>query len=511
MDPAQLERIEALFGEALERAPDERAAFLEQATDDADLREQVRDLLAGEDAARSYFDGVHDRVAATADDALDGSHIAQRFGPYRTMRLLGRGGMGSVYEAERVDGQFEQRVALKLIRRGMETEGAVSRFIAERQILAKLSHPSIARLLDGGVTDDGRPYFVMELVDGLPLHRYCAKQRLPLEQRLELFVAIAEAVDYAHRNLVVHRDLKPSNVLVTSTGAAKLVDFGIAKPLQDEDVGLTHTGARAMTPDYAAPEQITGDPITTATDVYGLGLILYELLTARRPYEGRTRTSAELEKAILRDDPVRPSAAVLQDLRRRGSESIADELRTTPARLSRRLAGDLDVICATALRKEPERRYASARALAEDVRRHVQGEPVSAQPDTVPYRMGKFVRRHRFGVAVAGLIAALIVGFGVSLAREYERTARERDKAERVSQLLIELLVEADPTRHRHYCIDGRECVIDPVANTLTFTDNPDRAYKLLPVVTKDSDAIGRDEKGPTPEHDMSRHRGPSR
>lgn len=491
MDPAQLEQVEALFGEALEHPADERESFLERATDDDTLREQVRELLAGEDAARSYFDGVHDRVAATADDALDGSHIAQRFGPYRTTRLLGRGGMGSVYEAERVDGQFEQRVALKLIRRGMETEGAVSRFIAERQILAKLAHPSIARLLDGGVTDDGRPYFVMELVDGLPLNYYCTEQRLTLEQRLEVFVALADAVDYAHRNLVVHRDLKPGNVLVTKGGDAKLVDFGIAKPLQDDDGALTHTGARAMTPDYAAPEQITGDPITTATDVYGLGLILYELLTARRPYEGRTRTSAELEQAILRDDPVRPSTAVLQALRKRGQteeearppESIADELRTTPARLSRRLAGDLDVICATALRKEPERRYASARALAEDVRRHVAGEPVSAQPDTLPYRMGKFVRRHRIGVAVAGLVAALTVGFGVSLAREYEHTARERDKAERVSQLLIELLVEADPTRHRGNELTAREVLDRGAARIESLEDQPEVQAELAGVM----------------------------
>jgi len=480
MDPAQLERIEVLFGEALEQPPDERESFLATATDDDALREQVRELVAGEDAARNYFDGVHDRVVATADDALDGSHIAQRFGPYRTTKLIGRGGMGSVYEAERVDGQFEQRVALKLIRRGMETEDAVSRFIAERQILAKLSHPSIARLLDGGVTDDGRPYFVMELVDGLPLHRFCAEQRLALEARLHLFLAIADAVDYAHRNLVVHRDLKPSNVLVTAAGDAKLVDFGIAKPLQS-DTSLTHTGARAMTPDYAAPEQITGDPITTATDVYGLGLILYEILTGRRPYEGRTRTSAELEHAILRDDPVRVSAAVLEPLQRRtqaeedlrSPDTIAAELQSTPLRLSRMLRGDLDTICSTALRKEPERRYASARALAQDVRRHLAGEPVGARPDTFSYRVGKFVRRNRLGVAVASLVAALTLGYGVSLAREYERTARERDKAERVSQLLIELLVEADPTRHRGNELTAREVLDRGAARIDTLGDQP--------------------------------------
>ena len=487
MDPAQLERVEALFGEALELPPDEREAFLIEATDDEGLREQVRELLHGEDAARSYFDGVHDRVAATADDALDGSHVAQQFGPYHSTRLLGHGGMGSVYEAERVDGQFDQRVALKLIRRGMETEGAVSRFLAERQILAKLSHPGIARLLDGGVTDDGRPFFAMELVDGLPLDRYCAKRRLTLVERLELFVEIADAVDYAHRNLVVHRDLKPSNVLVTDSGEAKLVDFGIAKPLHDENTALTHTGARAMTPDYAAPEQITGDPITTATDVYGLGLVLYELLTGRRPYQGRTRTSAELEQAILRDDPIRPSMVVLEPLRRTGEarppQSVAEELRTTPARLSRRLAGDIDTICAAALRKEPERRYPSARALADDVRRHLDGDPVSARPDTVAYRLGKFVRRHRLGVAVAGLVATLTVGFGVSLAREYERTAQERDKAERVSELLIELLVEADPTRHRGNELTAREVLDRGAARLDTLADQPEVQAELSGVM----------------------------
>lgn len=299
MDPAQLERIEGLFGEALEQPADEREAFLEQATDDDDLREQVRELLAGEHAARSYFDGVRDRVAATADDALDGSHIAQRFGPYRTTRVLGRGGMGSVYEAERVDGQFEQRVALKLIRRGMETEGAISRFIAERQILAKLSHPAIARLLDGGVTDDGRPYFVMELVDGLPLHRYCAEQRLTLEQRLEVFVALAEAVDYAHRNLVVHRDLKPSNVMVAADRrrgtVVKLLDFGISKLTENADreaPELTRPGSIMGTPRHMAPEQVTAEEdVDARADIHAAGSMLYTALVGRSPFQANTATA----------------------------------------------------------------------------------------------------------------------------------------------------------------------------------------------------------------------------
>src|SRR5690606_20871585 len=291
---------------------------------------------------------------------------------------------------ERDDGQFRKAVAVKLVRRGLEDPQALRRFRHERQILAALEHPNIDRLLDGGVSDDGRPYLVMEHVEGEPLDRYCDARRLPVEARLALFTAVCEAVRYAHRNLVVHRDLKPGNILVTGDGTVKLLDFGIAKLLEADDdaddVPLTRTGLRPMTPEYAAPEQIRGEAVTTATDVYALGVVLYELLTGRRPYTAATTSLYETERAVLEQAPERPSTAVLK------AGDRADDRGASPKALHRRLRGDLDTLLLTALRKEPERRYPSADALADDIRRHLEGRPLTARGDTFGYRLATFAR-----------------------------------------------------------------------------------------------------------------------
>jgi tetratricopeptide (TPR) repeat protein len=313
--------------------------------------------------------------------------------------------MGAVYLAERVDGQFEQRVALKLIRRGMASDEILRRFLRERQILARLQHPHIARLLDGGLTGDGQPWFAMEHVEGVPITRYADERRLTIDERVRLFPGICDAVRHAHEAGVVHRDLKPSNLLVTPAGEVKLLDFGIAKLLEEgEGRASTRTGVRPMTPEYAAPEQIRGAPITAATDIYGLGVVLYEILTGYHPYRGGPRdTPAEVERRICDQEPPRPSTRVGH------AEAVSRARRTTPAKLRRRLAGDLDNIVLRALEREPARRYPSALALSEDLRRHLAGRPVRARRATMVNRARKFGRRHRAGLAVT-LFAALAFG-----------------------------------------------------------------------------------------------------
>jgi len=351
----------------------------------------------------------------TADAADEGSVIVssagQRIGPYQIVRTLGSGGMGSVYLARRVDGQFEQEVAVKVVKRGAHTELVLERFHAERQILAALQHPNICRLLDGGSGPDGLPYFVMERIDGEPIDGYCKWHRPPLRRRLELFLAICDAVKYAHQRLVVHCDLKPRNILVTGEGVPKLVDFGIAKLLEQPSEGGTHSGF--MTPAYASPEQVRGERITTATDVHALGIVLYELLAGAHPFGGSGVGPADLQRAILEEEPVPPSLAI-------GS-----------ARLGRPLRGDLDTIVLRALSKDPARRYASAGDLAADVERHLAGQPVLARRDSLRYRAGKFVRRHRLGVAAAVTLFVSLVGGITATAWQAGVAERQRARAER--------------------------------------------------------------------------------
>ena len=350
-------------------------------------------------------------------------------GPYRILREIGHGGMGTVYLAERADNQYQKTVALKLLR-GWSAghERSVRRFLEERQILAALDHPDIARLLDGGVTADGLPWFAMEYVEGVPINQFCTDRALAIERRLELFCRVCAAVQYAHRNLVVHRDLKPANILVTTDGQVKLLDFGIAKLLDDganRAASLTATGERLMTPMYASPEQVCGEPVSTATDVYALGVLLYELLTGRYPYRLATREPHAVARTILEQEPERPSVVVPQ--------------------LTRRLRGDLDTIVGKAMQKDPARRYGTAEQLETDVRRHLDGLPVAARPDSALYRAQKFIRRHRVGVAMATVVAALVVAFVTTTAVQSARISIERDRAEEVSRFLAGLFQTADP------------------------------------------------------------------
>jgi eukaryotic-like serine/threonine-protein kinase len=368
------------------------------------------------------------------------SHV----GRYRIQRELGRGGMGMVYVGVRDDVDLKQRVAIKVIRRGMDTDDVLRRFAFERKVLSALNHPNIARLYDGGSTDDGRPYFAMELVEGLPIDRYCDRNKLSIDERLKLFRQVCSAVAYAHRNLVVHRDIKPANIIVTIDGVPKLLDFGIAKLLNPAVAmvtsDLTSPDLRIMTPEYASPEQVRGEQITTASDVYSLGVLLYELLTGHRPYHIKERVRAELERIICEEEPERPSTAVSRvdelpaEQPETGPTTVTPEAvskarNARPDTLRRRLAGDLDNIVLMAMRKEPQRRYTSVERFVEDIERHQSGMPVSARPSSFSYRAVKFVRRNRAGIAVAALVALTVLG-GLTSLWQYEAISAERARAE---------------------------------------------------------------------------------
>lgn len=420
MNAERWERLNDIFHEAAARQAAERDSYVRSACgDDAELRAEVERLLAAHDRAGLFIEAP---ALATpgAWPELESTREGQRVGPYRIVRELGRGGMGAVYLAERADGLYEQTVALKLIKRGMDTERVLARFRAERQILASLDHPNIARLLDGGTTDGGAPYFAMEYIDGAPIDAWAEARQLDIDQRLQLFLPVCAAVTYAHQRLVVHRDIKPLNILVTSDGIPKLLDFGIARVLQDEDDETsTMTGMRLLTPEYASPEQLEGRHATTVSDVYALGVVLYELLTGRSPYRTRSRALSEIVTAVATTDPDRPSVAVT------GGDRVPNG-----EKLRRRLRGDLDTILLTALRKEPARRYQSVEQFAEDLRRHLAGLPVRARPDTFRYRAGKFVRRNRLPVAAGSVALLALLGGTVATAWQARQARAAQARAE---------------------------------------------------------------------------------
>ncbi|RMH21978.1 MAG: serine/threonine-protein kinase [Acidobacteria bacterium] len=382
--------------------------------------------------------------------------VGRRIGPYRIVRLLGRGGMGAVYLAVRED-EFEQRVALKLIQSGLDSAEVIRRFHVERQILARLEHPNIARLLDGGTTGEGLPYFAMEYVEGEPLDRYCDRHGLTTRQRLELFLQVCSALEFAHQNLVIHRDLKPGNILVDASGTPKLLDFGIAKLLR-ADLSTrrddTVPGRRPMTLRYASPEQLQQAPLTTASDIYSLGVLLYRLLTGRLPCRLERYGYPRLMMAVCHDEPELPSEVVARaeeietpdgEVLRLTPEEVSRRRDGDPRTLRRRLKGDVDSIVLKALRKEPRHRYPSVEQLAEDVRRHLGGLPVSAREGTLGYRAIKYVRRNRWGLSTLALILLLVVGFTTALWLQLSETARARDRGERVTAFLEDLFRASNP------------------------------------------------------------------
>jgi serine/threonine protein kinase/tetratricopeptide (TPR) repeat protein len=367
----------------------------------------------------------------------DSLGVGADLGPYRIVQLIAEGGMGSVYQAVRVDDLYRKVVAIKVIRRGVFGDYALKRFDTERQILAHLDHPNIAKLLDGGATPDGRPYFVMDFIAGTPIDEYGDTHRLTIGERLSFFLTVCSAVHYGHQNLVIHRDLKPQNILVTGEGAVRLLDFGIAKLLDPDDLGPsgqaapTLTTMQAMTPEYASPEQLHGEKVTTASDVYSLGVLLYRLLTGHRPYAMESRSIEELWDHIRNRSPRRPSTVIRSSEEGITPESISGARNTRTDRLERQLSGDIDNILLMALRKEPERRYGSVEQFANDLRRHLQGHPVIARPDTLRYRTGKFIQRHRTGVFAAALFVVTLMGGILTTSWQWHVADRERIRAEK--------------------------------------------------------------------------------
>jgi serine/threonine-protein kinase len=466
--PAEpLRNVEDIVRRAAGVGPHERLAF-------------VRNACGGDTA---LYDAVIERVSTSlmiddTDHAYAPEEVAlalgetrqpgELIGPYRILRVLGQGGMGEVYLCERADDQYRKQVAIKLVSRGLLSRQVQTRLRTERQILATLDHPNIARLLDGGTTGDGVPYLVMEYVDGEPIDEFCDRRELTVAERLQLFQVVCSAVQAAHRSLIVHRDLKPSNILVTADGTPKLLDFGIAKLLDVRQtahtVAMTQADIRILTPDHASPEQIRGQHVTTASDVYVLGVLLYELLAGRRPFRVEGLRLSDIERLICEQQPTLPSQALNPaQVGTAELERTASQRRTTVARLRRQLAGDLDNIVMMAMRKEPERRYGSVELLSADIAHHNRGMPVIARKDTWGYRARKFVSRHTLGVVLAGGMVVLLAAFAAAMYVQAERIREQRDEANaqraraeaegkratQVSSFLVDLFRRSDPTEHR--------------------------------------------------------------
>ncbi len=491
---------------ALDMTRAERGEWLESLrTEDPTLAADLQDLL--DDGSAVDREGFLEEGAVRPPAAA--SLAGQTMGAYTLVSPLGQGGMGSVWLARRSDGRFEGQVAVKLLNVSLLGRAGEARFEREGSILARLSHPHIARLIDAGVSRAGQPYIVLEFVPGEPIDQYCDARRLDVEARVRLFLDVLAAVAHAHANLIVHRDIKPSNVLVGTDGQVKLLDFGIAKLLEEEgmageNTALTREGGRALTPEYAAPEQVTGGAITTATDVYALGTLLYLLLTGRHPAGAFRGSTADLFRAIVDTEPQRLSAAVQesQDGAPLGDESAAALRATSPDGLRRVLKGDLETIVAKALKKDAGERYASVPAFAEDLRRFDSHEPISARPDTVAYRTAKFVRRHRRGVAAAASMAVVLAGligfYTARLAAERDRARREAQKAVKVSGLLEELLTASDPWSTGEAKEPTVRGFLDAGASRVgkELSAEPELKAEMLSVMGRTYQRIGEPEKG---------------
>ncbi|MEO7794138.1 MAG: serine/threonine-protein kinase, partial [Thermoanaerobaculia bacterium] len=499
------ERRARLFSELCELGEvDRRAALARLAEEDPALAADVARMLAFDHESHGPIEGLRDEVAGAAERQLLAGAPAEppppeRLGAWLLGEKLGAGGMGEVWAAERVEGGFTQRAAVKLVRSGMASREIVARFAVERQLLARLDHPAIATLLDGGVAPDGRPWFAMERVDGLSITNFADGRGLDLEGRLRLLLAVADAVDFAHRSLVIHRDLKPSNILVTPSGAPKLLDFGLAKLLEPGfeagiDPNVTKTEFRALTPAYAAPEQILGEPVTTATDVYSLGVILYELLTGELPHRRRMSSATTLAADVAHETLERPSSR----LRRLESGKAHGALR------SRRIHPDLDTIVLKALARERERRYPSVAAFAADLVAYLERRPISARPDTLRYRLSKFVRRHRVAVAAGVVVfAALILALSVSIRQTWRANAAaeaarlEARRAERVKGFLVSVFEQADPNRARGAEMPARQILAEGASRLESeLRDEPEVRAELYDAVARIQGSLGLLDEG---------------
>ncbi len=493
-------KIKQIFLDALDLEGSEQKKHIENACkNDQELLNEVQSLLAAYDNS-GPLDKSPEELKKSLVHRLESQKAkGNKVGPYKIKKELGHGGMGSVYLAERIDGQFEQQVALKLLRTGFTTENQRRRFLSERQILATLNHENIAQLLDGGITDDGQPWFAMEYVNGLPIDEYCDSRKLTIEQRLNLFLKVCDAIQSAHQKLIVHRDLKPSNILVTENGTVKLLDFGIAKALNQEDMPggplpLTRTGLLPLTPSYASPEQVRNDPMTTATDIYQLGIVLYELLTGCRPYKVSGRPPSEVEQIICEKQPTRPSTAITKVLPEREDaentlKKVSSNRQTKTEQLQKKLKGDLDTIVLKAIRKEPDRRYESAEQLAADIRHYLSGRPVMAHPDSMGYRTLKFIRRHRIGAISTAIIILLVIGYIITVTWHSQQTQaalvkaeQETKKAEQVTDFLMNMFEASNPEESLGDTVTAQTLLEQGIEQAQQLQDQPVIYAQMLDV-----------------------------
>ena len=480
LNPERWQELSPYLDHALSLAEEERAVWLNSfQANRPDLAELVKELLQ------------EHRVLAQAQflehppQAPEASLIGEKIGAYTLLSPIGQGGMGSVWLAERSDGRFERQVAIKFLRFSAASQAGAERFKREGRILGQLADPHIAELIDAGLTASGEPYLVLENIVGEPIDAYCDQRKLDVDSRIRIFLDVLSAVAHAHANLIVHRDIKPSNVLVNDKGQVKLLDFGISKLLAEDTsaaatTALTGEGGGALTPLFAAPEQVTGGAITTATDVYALGVLLYMLLTGQHPAGPTPRSPADLVKAIVETEPPRASQAVAT----LNAEVRMEARGTTPEKLGRQLRGDLDTIIGKALKKAPPERYISVTALADDLQRYLKHQPVSVQPDTVWYRLRKYVRRHRLGVAVATASLLLLTGFSLIQRVQLRRITRERDRADRIANFMTGIFKVSDPNEKVGEAVTARQ-VLDKAADDINndLSKDPDLQVQMLHVM----------------------------
>ena len=481
LSPDQWQEISPYLDHALSLPEEERAAWLVAfRAERSDLADLLEKLLEEHRAAGQEHFLEHGPLRPTSEASLTGEIV----GAYKLLSRIGEGGMGNVWLAERVDGRFERQVAVKFLHFAVASQTVAERFKREGRILGQLVHPHIAELIDAGVTPRGEPYLVLEYVEGKQIDAYCNEHSLSVDARIALFLDVLGAVAQAHANLIVHRDIKPSNVLVSSKGDVKLLDFGIAKLLAD-DTGsaaatmLTLEGGGAMTPLFAAPEQVKGGAITTATDVYALGALLFLLLSGQHPLGPGPHSPADLVKAITETEPPR-----LSDVVEAQDEASARKRGASPEKLRRNLRGDLDLIVRKALKKNSPERYPSVAAFADDLRRYLRHEPISVRPDTVSYRLRKYVRRHRVGVAVAAGLVLLLAGFSVIQAVELRRITRERDRADRIADFMTGVFKISDPNERTGQTVTAREVLDEAAKNIATaLSKDPELQAQMLHVM----------------------------
>jgi len=515
MQKEQWKKVNRVLDTALDLPQKDRVTYVEkECKGEQSLKNQVLELLDSieESKTEEFLEGTQaypqrlarDISASDTTRITSSSMIGKIIGHYKIIELIGHGGMGSVFKAERADGAYDRQVAIKILRHGMDTPSNIARFKRERNILANLDHPNIAQMLDGGLTNQGLPYLVMEYVDGMPLLSYCDRNQLSIPARLELFEDVCEAVNHAHQNAIIHRDLKPSNILVTDTGNIKVLDFGIAKllnPSQSEDIFKTRTGARMLTLGYAAPEQLESQAITTTTDAYVLGILLYELLAAQHPFDLEKKGLTKIEEVIRNISPERPSQR-LKGLLADQQDDISSNRSTTPAALHKTLAGDLDAITMKALRKEQSQRYSSVEQLLEDLARRKSDLPVLARNDSIRYNVSKFLKRHRTGLTVAAGFLVMLIGFitfyTIQISEERHRAELEAQRAEAVTGFLTDLIQSNYPENAQGDTITVRQFLDEGYQKVQNLEQNPLVKAEIMKVIGHTYRTLGQTKKART-------------